>query len=108
MPTLSSGESCDVRLHAVMPALPQYCILEGLHYGFPAVSKARSTDHSLLVTYDNEQWLINVEKGILSNRKPSMTVDAARPQSWGVARLSFGMPKNVGQAAIAPENLAPP
>ena len=32
-----------------------------------------------------------------------MTVDAARPQSWGVARLSFGMPKNVGQAAIAPE-----
>ena len=37
-----------------------------------------------------------------------MTVDAARPQSWGVARLSFGMPKNVGQAAISPENLAPP
>ena len=33
-----------------------------------------------------------------------MTVKAARPQSWGVARLSFGMPKNVGQAAIAPEN----
>ena len=32
-----------------------------------------------------------------------MTVEAARPQSWGVARLSFGMPKNVGQAAIAPE-----
>ena len=32
-----------------------------------------------------------------------MTVKAARPQSWGVARLSFGMPKNVGQAAIAPE-----
>ena len=32
-----------------------------------------------------------------------MTVDAARPQSWGVARLSFGMPKNVGRAAIAPE-----
>jgi len=37
-----------------------------------------------------------------------MTVDAARPQSWGVARLSFGMPKNVEQVAIAPENLAPP
>lgn len=37
-----------------------------------------------------------------------MTVDAARPRSWGVARLSFGMPKNVGRAAIAPENLAPP
>lgn len=36
-----------------------------------------------------------------------MTVEAARPQSWGVARLSFGMPKNVGGAAIAPENLAP-
>ena len=36
-----------------------------------------------------------------------MTVEAARPQSWGVARLSFGMPKNVGQAAIVPENLAP-
>ena len=32
-----------------------------------------------------------------------MTVDAARPQSWGVARLSFGLPKNVGRAAIAPE-----
>ena len=32
-----------------------------------------------------------------------MMVEAARPQSWGVARLSFGMPKNVGQAAIAPE-----
>ena len=32
-----------------------------------------------------------------------MTVDAARPRSWGVARLSFGMPKNVGRAAIAPE-----
>ena len=29
-----------------------------------------------------------------------MTVDAARPRSWGVARLSFGMPKNVGQAAL--------
>ena len=26
---------------------------------------------------------------------------------WEGARLSFGMPKNVGQAAIAPENLAP-
>ena len=37
-----------------------------------------------------------------------MTVDVARPQYWGVARLSFGMPKNVGRAAIAPENLAPP
>jgi len=37
-----------------------------------------------------------------------MTVEAARPQSWGVARLSFGMPKNVGRAAMAPENLAPP
>ena len=37
-----------------------------------------------------------------------MTEEAARPPSWGVARLSFGMPKNVGQAAIAPENLAPP
>ena len=43
------------------------------------------------------------EKGTLSHRKPPMTADAARPQSWGVARLSFGMPKNVGQAAIAPE-----
>ena len=38
------------------------------------------------------------EKGTLCYRKPSMTVEAARPQSWGVARLSFGMPKNVGQA----------
>ena len=36
-----------------------------------------------------------------------MTVDAARPQSWGVARLSFGMPKNVGQAALAPEKPRP-
>jgi len=60
-----------------------------------------------LVTYDNEQWLINAEKGILRNQKPPLTVEAARPQSWGVARLSFGMPKNVGRAAIAPENLAP-
>ena len=42
-------------------------------------------------------------KSILRNRKPSMTVDAAKPQSWGVARLSFGMPENVGRAAIAPE-----
>ena len=32
-----------------------------------------------------------------------MTVDAARPLSWGVARLSFGMPKNVGRTAIAPD-----
>jgi hypothetical protein len=56
-----------------------------------------------VVTYDNEQWLIKAEKGTLSNRKPSMTVEAARPQSWGVARLSFGMPKNVGRATIAPE-----
>jgi len=32
-----------------------------------------------------------------------MTVKEARPQSWGVARLSFGMPKNVGRAVIAPE-----
>jgi len=62
-----------------------------------------STDQLFVVTYDNEQWLINAEKGILSNRKPSMTVEAARPQSWGVERLSFGMPKNVGGAAIAPE-----
>lgn len=29
------------------------------------------------------------EKGTLSHRKPPMTADAARPQSWGVARLSF-------------------
>jgi len=36
-----------------------------------------------------------------------MTVYATKLQFWGVARLSFGMPKNVGQAAIAPENLAP-
>lgn len=36
-----------------------------------------------------------------------MTVDAANPRFGSVARLSFGMPKNVGQAAIAPENLAP-
>ena len=43
------------------------------------------------------------EKGTLCYREPSMTVEAARPRSWGVARLSFGMPKNVGQAAIAPE-----
>lgn len=35
-------------------------------------------------------------------------VEEARPSVLGVARLSFGMPKNVGQAAIAPENLAPP
>ena len=43
------------------------------------------------------------EKGTLCNQKPPMTVNATRPQSWGVARLSFGMPKNVVQAAIAPE-----
>ena len=52
--------------------------------------------------------LSTTEKGTLSHRKPPMTAEAARPQSWGVARLSFGMPKNVGRAAIAPENLAPP
>ena len=52
-----------------MPALPQYCILEGLHYGFPVVSKARSTDHSLLVTYDNEQWLIKAEKAAAKAEK---------------------------------------
>ena len=45
-----------------MPALPQYCILDGLHYGFPAVSKARSTDHSLLVTYDSVLLQIELEK----------------------------------------------
>ncbi|MBQ2855824.1 MAG: hypothetical protein IJE78_01670 [Bacteroidaceae bacterium] len=44
----------------------------------------------------------------MNHSNPSMTVEAARPSSWGVARLSFGMPKNVGQAAISPENLAPP
>ena len=54
-----------------MPALPQYCILEGLHYGFPAVSKARSTDHSLLVTYDSEQLLIETDKAVetIENRQ---------------------------------------
>ena len=45
-----------------MPAIPQGGILEGLHYGFPAVSKAWSTDQLFVVTYDNEQWLINAEK----------------------------------------------
>ena len=43
------------------------------------------------------------EKGTLSHRKPPMTAEAARHRSWSVARLSFGMPKNVGRAAIAPE-----
>ena len=54
-----------------MPALPQGGILEGLHYGFPAVSKAWSTDHSLLVTYDSEQLLIEAEKAvcIIENRQ---------------------------------------
>lgn len=54
-----------------MPALPQGGILEGLHYGFPAVSKAWSTDHSLLVTYDNERLPIESEKaiGTIGNRQ---------------------------------------
>lgn len=37
-----------------------------------------------------------------------MTVDAARPQSWGVARLSFGMPKMSDEPPLHPKNLAPP
>ena len=54
-----------------MPALPKDGILEGLHYGFLAVSKAWSTDHSLLVTYDSEQLLIEAEKAvcIIENRQ---------------------------------------
>ena len=54
-----------------MPALPRGGILEGLHYGSPAVSKAWSTDHSLLITYDNELLLIEAEKAIeaIENRK---------------------------------------
>lgn len=54
-----------------MPALPKGGILEGLHYGFPAVSKAWSTDHSLLVTYDNEWLPIESEKaiGTIGNRQ---------------------------------------
>ena len=47
-----------------MPALPKDGILEVLLYGSPAVSKAWSTDHSLLVTYDNELLLIEAEKAI--------------------------------------------
>ena len=54
-----------------------------------------ATDISLTVP------LSATEKGTLCYRKPSMTVEAARPRSWGIARLSFGMPKNVGGAAIA-------
>ena len=71
MPTLSSGESCNAELHTVMPALPKNGTLDGLHYGFPAVSKARSTDHSLLVTYDSEQLLIEAEKAVctIENRQ---------------------------------------
>lgn len=47
------------------------------------------------------------EKGTLSHRKPPMTVEAARPQSWGVARLSFGMPKMSDEPPSHPKNLAP-
>ena len=36
-----------------------------------------------------------------------MTADAANPRFGSVARLSFGMAKNVSGAAIAPEDLAP-
>ena len=54
-----------------MPALPKDGILEVLLYGSPAVSKAWSTDHSLLVTYDNELLLIEAEKAIetIENRQ---------------------------------------
>ena len=66
---------------------------------------ARSRKHGIMEATDIPLTvpLSTTGKGTLSNRKPSMTVEAARPQSWGVARLSFGMPKNVGRAAIAPE-----
>ena len=49
----------------------QGCIMEELHYGFSAVSKAWSTDHSLLVTYDDELLLIEAEKAIetIENRQ---------------------------------------
>lgn len=44
------------------------------------------------------------EKGTLSHRKPPMTADAARPQSWGCSEVILsGCRKNVGRAAIAPE-----
>ena len=66
---------------------------------------ARSRKHGITEATDISLTvpLSAIEKGTPSNQKPSMTVDAARPQSWGVARLSFGMPKNVGRTAIAPE-----
>ena len=66
-----------------MQTLPQDGILERLHYGFPAVSKAWSTDHSLLVTYDNEQWLIKAKKAIeaIENRQ----------WRWTQQDLSFGV-----------------
>lgn len=66
---------------------------------------ARSRKHGITEATDISLTvpLSATEKGTPSNQKPSMTVDAARPQSWGVARLSFGMPKNVGRTAIAPE-----
>ena len=64
MPTSNSGENCDVRLHAVMPALLPNGSLEELHYGFLAISKARSTGQLFVVTYDNELLLIEAEKAV--------------------------------------------
>lgn len=70
MPTLSSGENCNVGLHAVMPALLPNGSLEELHYGFLAISKARSTGQLFVVTYDSEQLIIEAEKaiGTIENR----------------------------------------
>ena len=66
-----------------MPALPQYCILEGLNYGFPAVSKAWSTDHSLLVTYDSELLQIELEKAVWTIKN--------RQWRWKQQDLSLGV-----------------
>ena len=85
-------------------------MLYGRNYGMqPAIKRepksARGRKHGITEATDIPLTvpLSATEKGTLSHRKPPMTVDAARPQSWSVARLSFGMPKNVGRAAIAPE-----
>ena len=70
---------------------------------------ARSRKHGITEATDISLTvpLSATEKGTPSNQKPSMTVDAARPQSWGVARLSFGMPKMSEEPPSHPKNLAP-
>ena len=66
-----------------MPALPPNGSLEELHYGFSTVSKAWSTDHSLLVTYDSELLQIELEKAVWTIKN--------RQWRWKQQDLSLGV-----------------